>query len=114
MILMKTVNSFALSRLTDSDLSRLLVECGMEQARREEARKTRRKTWIRDYHSAFLRHPNAAYKVLGETVVVSVYDRYTGIHMSATTPRGKDKFELSTGIAVAFAKAMGERIPDFI
>jgi hypothetical protein len=114
MIHMKTVSSFALSRLTDGDLSRLLLECSMEQARREEARKARRKTWIRDYHSAFLRHPNATYKVLGETVVVSVYDRCTGIHMSSTTPCGEDKFELSTGIAVAFAKAMGERIPNYI
>lgn len=111
---MKTINSFALSKLTDSDLFRLATECMMEQERREEARRTRRKTWIRDYHSAFLRHPNAIYKVLGETVVVSVYDRCTGIHMSATTPTGDDKFELSTGIAVAFAKAMGERIPEYI
>lgn len=111
---MKTINSFALSKLTDSDLFNLAVECLKEQERREEVRRTRRKTWIRDYHSAFLRHPNATYKVLGETVVVSVYDRYTGIHMSATTPHGEDKFELSTGIAVAFAKAMGERIPEFI
>jgi hypothetical protein len=111
---MKTVNTFALSKLTDSDLFKLAAECMMEQERREEARRTRRKTWIRDYHSAFLRHPNATYKVLGETVVVSVYDRYTGIHMGATAPCGEDKFELSTGIAVAFAKAMGERIPEFI
>jgi hypothetical protein len=111
---MKTINSFALSKLTDSDLFRLAAECMMEQERREEARRTRRKTWVRDYHSAFLRHPNATYKVLGETVVVSVYDRYTGIHMGATTPIGDDKFELSTGIAVAFAKAIGERIPEYI
>lgn len=111
---MKTINSFSLSKLTDADLFKLAADCFAEQERREEARRTRRKTWIRDYHSAFLRHPNAAYKVLGETVVVSVYDRYTGIHMGATTPCGEDKFELSTGIAVAFAKAMGERIPEFI
>lgn len=111
---MKTVNTFALSKLTDSDISRLAAECVMELERREEARKERRAKWVRDYHSAFLRHPNATYKVLGKTVVVSVYDRCTGIHMSATTPTGNDKFELSTGIAVAFAKAMGERIPEYI
>lgn len=111
---MKTINSFSLSHLTDSDLSRLLLECGMEQARREEARRTRRETWIRDYHSAFMRHPNATYKVIGEMVIVSVYDRYTGIHIGVTAPYGEDKFELSTGLAVAFAKAIGERIPEFI
>lgn len=111
---MKTINNFVLSKLTDAELSRLLFECGMEQERREEARKERRSKWVRDYHSAFLRHPNATYKVFGKTVVVSVYDRCTGIHMSTTTPVGEDKFELSTGIAVAFAKAMGERIPEFI
>ena len=111
---MKTVNTFALSKLTDSDISRLAAECMMEQERREEARKTRRSKWVRDYHSAFMRHPNATHKILGKTVVVSVYDRCTGIHMGVTTPTGEDKFELSTGIAVAFAKAMGERIPDYI
>lgn len=111
---MKTVNSFALSRLTDSDLSKLLLECSMEQTRREEERKTRRSKWVRDHHSAFMRHPNATHKILGKTVVVSVYDRCTGIHMGATTPTGNDSFELSTGIAVAFAKAMGERIPEYI
>ena len=108
------IGAFTLETMTDADLFRLATECMMEQERREEVRRIHRKTWIREYHSAFLRHPNATYKVLGETVVVSVYDRYTGIHMGATTPCGEDKFELSTGIAVAFAKAMGERIPDFV
>lgn len=111
---MKTVNTFALSKLTDSDLFRLTTECMMEQERRENERKTRRSKWVREYHSAFMRHPNATHKVLGKTVVVSVYDRCTGIHMGATTPTGDDSFELSTGIAVAFAKAMGERIPEYI
>lgn len=111
---MKTVNTFSLSKLTDADLFRLAADCFAEQERRERERKERRSRWIRDYHSAFLRHPNATHKVLGETVVVSVYDRCTGIHMGVTFPHGEDKFELSTGIAVAFAKAMGERIPNFI
>lgn len=112
---MKTTNfSFGVSRMTDNDLMNLCLAVADEMARREEARKERRAKWVRDYHGAFLRHPNATYKVLGKTVVVSVYDRCTGIHMSATTPIGEDKFELSTGIAVAFAKAMGERIPDYI
>lgn len=114
MIHMKTINTFALSKLTDSDLFRLAAECMMEQERRENERKARRSKWVRDYHSAFMRHPNATHKVLGKTVVVSVYDRCTGIHMGATTPTGDDSFELSTGIAVAFAKAMGERIPEYI
>ncbi len=111
---MKTSNSFSVSVMTDVDLTKLFNACASEMAKREEQRATRRAKWIRDYHNAFLRHPNATNKVLGHTVVVSVYDRYTGIHMGATTPIGDDKFELSTGIAVAFAKAVGERIPDYI
>lgn len=111
---MKTTNTFSLSHLSDEELMTLASSCCEERQRRERERKERRSKWIRDYHSAFLRHPNATYKVLGKTVVVSVYDRYTGIHMGATTPCGEDKFELSTGIAVAFAKAVGERIPEFI
>ena len=111
---MKTSNSFALSRLTDTDLTNLCLAVADEMAKREEARRERRINWIRTRHSAFLHHPNATHKVLGQTVVVSVYDRYTGIHMGATTPINGDKFELSTGIAIAFAKAVGERIPDYI
>jgi hypothetical protein len=112
---MKTTNfSFGVGRMTDSDLVALFDACASEMARREEERKTRRSKWVRDYHSAFMRHPNATHKILGKTVVVSVYDRCTGIHMGATTPTGNDSFELSTGIAVAFAKAMGERIPEYI
>ena len=111
---MKTIHTFSLSKLSDEELMELASNCCEERQRREREHKERRSRWIRDYHSAFLRHPNATYKVLGETVVVAVYDRCTGIHMGATTPHGKDKFELSTGIAVAFAKAMGERIPEFI
>ena len=106
--------SFSLSLMTDTDLMNLCLAVADEITKREEQRAARRAKWIRDYHSAFLRHPNASYKVVGQTVVVSVYDRCTGIHMSATTPTGNDKFELSTGIAVAFAKAMGERIPLYI
>lgn len=104
----------SMSHLTDPELVSIWTSANNELTRREEVRRTRRKTWIREYHSAFLRHPNATYKVLGETVVVSVYDRCTGIHMGATTPCGGDKFELSTGIAVAYAKAVGNKIPDYI
>ena len=99
----------------DDEYLQLLSEAiNTVKARREAERRERRSNWIRARHTAFLHHPNATHKVLGQTVVVSVYDRYTGIHMGATTPINGDKFELSTGIAVAFAKAMGDRIPDFI
>ena len=113
MINMKTTH-FSLSHLSDEELMTLASNCSEERQRRERERKERRSKWIYSFHSAFMRHPNATYKVIGETVIVSVYDRYTGIHMGATTPCGGDKFELVTGLAVAFAKAMGERIPEFI
>lgn len=111
---MKTIHTFSLSKLSDEELMELASNCYEERQRRERERKERRSRWIRDYLSAFQRHPNATYKVVGETVVVSVYDRCTGICMSVTTPTGNDTFELSTGIAVAFAKALGERVPNFI
>lgn len=111
---MKTIHTFSLSKLSDEELMELAFNCCEECQRRERERKERRSRWIRDYLSAFQRHPNATYKVVGETVVVSVYDRCVGIRMSVTTPTGNDTFELSTGIAVAFAKALGERVPNFI
>ena len=102
---MKTDNIFDVPKLV-----KLVVEYTMEQERREKARET----WIREHYTAFLRHPNASTKVLGKTVVVALYDRYTGIHIGVASPHGEDKFEHYIGVAVAFAKAMGKCIPDFI
>ena len=111
---MKTINSFSLSKLTDADLSRLLVECGMEQARREECRAIERKRWVDGMYYAFLVHPNATSVQVNNVIVVSVFDRDTGMHMGTARPVHGDEFNREVGVAVAYAKALGMVIPNYI
>lgn len=111
---MKTVNSFSLSNLTDSDLSRLAAECAMEQERRERKRKEERKKWVDGYYYAFLAHPNATAIQVGDATVVAAYARNTGMRIGTAKPVHGDVFNREVGIAVAYAKAFGDQIPDFI
>lgn len=106
--------SFSLSKLTDSDLSRLIVECELEQARREERRAAERQKWVDGYCYAFLSHPNATSIQVGDTTVVAVYARNTGMHIGTAKPVHGDVFNRDVGLAVAYAKAFGDTIPDYI
>jgi hypothetical protein len=113
MINMKTT-TFSLTNLTDTDLANLIATCTSEMEKRKQIRKERRDRWIKDATCAYLRHPNACYARVGETTVVAVYSRYNGLLMGKATPVKGDAFDKDVGIAVAFAKACGERIPDYI
>jgi hypothetical protein len=114
MILMKTVRSFSLSNLADSDLFRLAAECAMEQERRERKRKEERQKWVDGYYYAFLSHPNTTSIQVGDTTIVAVYTRNTGMHIGTAKPVHGDVFNREVGIAVAYAKATGTAIPDYI
>ena len=109
---MDSIKSFALSKMTDSELFRLATECMMEQERRERQRKEKRIQWIAS-HIRQYKNCTANHEVVGETVVVAV-QWYNHIAIAKATPVNGDVFDLDTGIAVAFAKAMGECIPDYI
>jgi hypothetical protein len=110
---MKTT-SFSLSNLTDSDLSRLASECAMEQKRREERRTADRQRWVDGYYYAFITHPNATAIQVGDTTVVALYARNTGTCIGTAKPVHGDAFNREVGLAVAYAKAVGATIPDFI
>lgn len=109
---MKTINTFSLSKLTDEELMELASNCCEERQRRERQRKEKRIQWITS-HIRQYKHCTANHEVVGETVVVAV-QWYSHIAIAKATPINGDVFDLDTGIAVAFAKAMGERIPNFI
>ena len=111
---MKTVNSFSLSKLTDADLSHLMSECRTEQRRREERKAAERQKWIDGYYYAFINHPNATATMVGDVTVVAVYVRTTGTRIGTARPVHGDVFNREVGIAVAYAKALGTVIPDFI
>lgn len=110
---MKTT-TFSLTNLTDSDISRLLEECQREQTRRQQYRQTERKKWVENMHYAFLVHPHATSIQVGNVTVVSVFNRNTGMRMATARPVHGDTFDRVVGVAVAYAKAIGMTIPDFI
>ena len=101
-----------LSKWSDSDLNELRALIGEETHAREHRRKQARDQWIAS-HIRQYRNCTANHEVVGETVVVAV-QWYGHIAIAKATPINGDVFDLDTGIAVAFAKAMGERIPDYI
>lgn len=102
---------FYVIKYTDTDLHTLLEAVQDEIARREDVRKYRRETWIDQMSRRAYHH--GAVEVVGETVIVAVW-KNDSIHMAKTHPINGDKFDMNTGVAVAYCKAMGARVPDFI
>ena len=101
-----------LSKWSDCDLNELRALINEETHARERQRKEKRIQWITS-HIRQYKNCTANYEVVGETVVVAV-QWYGHIAIAKATPIKGDVFDLDTGIAVAFAKAMGERVPEFI
>ena len=110
---MKTT-TFCVSNLTDTDLSNLFHSCADELQKRTDQRTKRRKEWIDAHWLAFLSHPNAAVHVSEKRTIVAIYNRYGGVKIGTAYPINGDVFNSETGVAVAYAKAMGESIPAYI
>ena len=101
-----------LSKWSDGDLVELRNLINEETCGRERKRRQMRADWIYRYANEAYHRGN--YEVVdGKTVVVAVCQN-GHIVMGKTTPVNGDKFDLDTGVAVAYAKAMGLRIPEFI
>lgn len=101
-----------LRQWNDFDLVELTHMLGAETKRRIEERNNKRIQWITS-HIRQYKHCTVNHEVVGETVVVAV-QWYGHIAIAKAAPVKGDVFDLDTGIAVAFAKAMGESIPDYI
>jgi hypothetical protein len=101
-----------LSMWSDDDLSALLRLVDKEVAERERQRELARGQWIAEQLKLY-KASRAQFQRVGNTIIVAVpcADK---LRMAQTIPSSKDELELGTGIAVAYAKAVGTRIPDFI
>lgn len=104
-------SDFYVNKYSDAELHTLLEAVQDEIAKREDARKRKREEWI--YHYSDEAYLHGDYIVVGDTVVVAVEKNWE-IKIAKTHPINGDKFDLDTGVAVAYAKAIGLRIPDFI
>ena len=102
---------FYVNKYTDTDLNTLLEAVQDEIARREDARKRRRAEWVEHY--SWEAYHVGAVEVVGETVVVAVW-KNGSVHIAKTQPIKGDKFDMETGVAVAYCKAVGVPVPDFI
>ena len=102
---------FYVNKYTDTDLHTLLEAVQDEIARREDARKRRRAEWIE--HMSWEAYHRGAVEVVDETVIVAVL-KNGSVHMAKTHPINDDVFDMDTGVAVAYCKAVGLRVPDFI
>lgn len=113
---MKTENKIMvmgwLSKFSDADLQELRLLISEETYGRERKRKQMRQDWI-DRYSREVYHRGSYEIICGNTVVVAVCQN-GNIMMGKSTPIKGDKFDLDTGVAVAYAKAVGLRVPDFI
>ena len=104
-------NQFYVNKYTDSDLQALLEAVQREMTARKQRREQTRKEWIYRYSNEAYHYGN--YIVVGNTVVVAM-EKNGSIEIAKTTPINGDKFDLDTGVAVAYAKAKGIHIPSFI
>jgi hypothetical protein len=114
MITMKNIHSFSLNSLNDEALNVLYNDVCMEMNSRAKTREVNRAAWVRKMCDLYLCHPNSTCMQIGEITVVSVYSRYEGLHMGKARPVNDDVYDIDVGIAVAFAKACNEPIPDYI
>ena len=111
---MNKIGTFSFASMTDKELRKMMETINFELSVREERNRKYRKEWIAENVGNYLRHPNSSCKIIGDLTVVAVYERYRGITFGVTRPIDGDVYDEGTGIAVAFAKAMGEAIPDYI
>ena len=103
--------AFYLGNMTDADLENLYLSAQTERIRRAD-NKRKRMAWVNKYYAQYQMSVANA-KRIGDTTVVAV-KWMNAIRIGVATPVNGDKFDAHTGIAVAYAKACGERIPDFV
>lgn len=106
--------TFSVSNLTNTDLANLAKACAEETAKRESQHEQRRQEWIHSHYWGFMGHPNASVHTCEKRTIVALYSRYDGVRIGTAYPINGDEYDYDTGVAVAYAKAMGERIPSYI
>ena len=110
---MKTT-TFSVSNLVDTDPSNLSNSCAIKLQKRKDRRIKRRKEWIDAHWLAFLAHPNATVHISKNLTIIAIYDHCNGIKIGTAYPINGDVYDHKTGVAVAYAKALGEPIPSII
>ena len=106
--------SYSVSRMTDDALADFLKAIVTEQTVREKKKAIKRKEWIDEWYTEFMNRYDTVSITRGELTIVATFDEYNGQRIGTAYPVKGDKFDSKTGIAVAYAKAIGIAIPDYI
>lgn len=107
-------NYNSISLATDEELRTLLINIHEELGQRRAEKARQREYWVKAKVRAYMAHPNADAIFVGNRTIVSLFNKNTGVLIGTSYPIHGDVFDRDVGIAVAYAKAMGEAIPDFI
>jgi hypothetical protein len=105
---------YSFEHMTDAEVKQLFCEVSEELENRKSQLAARRERWVRRNYTRFIRHPHAVTLTVGETTVVSVYDEFMGNCIASARPVKGDVYDQKTGIAVAYVKAMREKVPSYI
>jgi hypothetical protein len=108
------LTTFSVSNLTDTDLSNLFHSGSTELQKRADQRTKRRAEWITNHYWSFMGHPHATVHTSEKRTIVAIYNRYDGVRIGTAYPINGDVYDHETGVAVAYAKALGESIPAYI
>ena len=104
----------AVPYMSDSHLNALIKFSADELVKRAEKRKEDRAAWVKKMCDMYLCHPNAESHIRENLTIVAVYNHFSGTRIGTAFPVNGDTYNAETGIAVAFAKAIGEAVPDFV
>lgn len=106
--------SYSVSRMSDDALADFLKAIVAEQTAREKKKASKRERWIDMWYGEYLNRYDTDCLVVGKRTIVATHDGYNGMRIGTSYPIHGDEYDARTGIAVAFAKAIGESIPDFV
>lgn len=98
---------------TEDEIIAIVQACqGELWVRKENARK--REKWVDEMYRLFLGHPNATDRREGNMTIMALYNRNNGVKIGIAKCSPEDTFSERVGLAVAYARAMGHRVPDYI
>lgn len=101
-------------QMSETQLDTLIKFSIEELAKRVKEREEARTAWVEEMYGMYLAHPNAEAHRRENLTIVALYSHYNGTRIGTAFPINGDTFDEATGIAVAFAKAIGEPVPDFV
>jgi hypothetical protein len=74
----------------------------------------RKEKWVDKMYRAYLDHPHATDRHVGNVTFVDLYDYNSGVKVGFAKCFPTDTFNKKIGLAVAYARAIDAHVPDYI